>query len=334
MRIRGQLTFLILNVLVTILVVVGVTSFLNTNSPQDAGLTRFATVQVIITATSDLNATPLVRIITATPGENEIAALPTGVLDATPAPGTTLPESTLDPRRAADQGSQAAGAGTPTLPDGCITHTLESGENPSILAERYEADLFRILEVNGLNDENVGFLQIGQALIIPLENCPLTGSQVTPEGEATAEGTGEPIDAEVVVEGTGTAAPTETPTPTLTPTITLAPTAANAQVEIIEVIAAGDVTSEAVIVYNNGRTVDITGWTLRDLDGNVFTFPEQRLFNDSSIEVFTQVGTNSPVRKYWGLTEPVFGAGDVAILSNAQGEVQSVFRIPAPVNLN
>ena len=328
MRARGQLTFLILNILVTFGVAFAVVTFLNQNPAENDSVMRFATVQVIITATSDPDATPLVRIITQTPQPNEVSALPTGVLDATPDAGTpTLSASSAEVRTAGDPGGQAAGESN--LPQGCISHTLEEGESPSLLALQYEVSMDRILEVNGLTEDDARFLQIGQVLVIPLPDCPLTGPLETPEGED-----GTPIDAQVVIEGTATAEPSETPTPTLTPTITLAPTAANASVAIVDITAPGDVTREAVSLTNRGSgTVNITGWTLRDLDGNVYTFAEQRLFGSGLIEIFTQIGSDTTIRKYWGLTTPVFGPGDVAILSDANGQVQSVFRIPAPVDL-
>jgi hypothetical protein len=329
MRARGQLTFLILNILVTFGVAFAVVTFLNQNPQNDSSVTRFATVQVIITATTDPDATPLVRIITQTPPPNEVSSLPTGVLDATPAAGTPTLAAQGEARTAGDVGDTSAeGSG---LPQGCISHTLEEGESPSLLALQYEVSQERILEVNGLTEDDARFLQIGQQLIIPLPDCPLTGPLVTPEA-VDADGT--PIDAQVVVEGSGTPEPSETPTPTLTPTITLAPTAANASVAIVDITAPGDVTREAVTLTNNGSgTVNITGWTLRDLDGSVYTFAEQRLFGSGLIEVFTQIGTDTTIRKYWGQTSPVFGPGDVAILSDANGQVQSVFRIPAPVDL-
>jgi len=292
---------------------------------QSEPVVRFVTVEVIITATRDANATPLVRIITATPNPNEIAALPTGVLDATAivqADATADPNSTPDPRRA--ETVDGTPQGTP-LPEGCILHTLESGQSPALLAEIYEVSVDRILEVNGLDEEVSQFLQIGQQLIVPLVGCPIEGAVPTAEGEATAEGE---EGGATVLDVTTTATLEATPTPSLTPTITLAPTATNAQVIIEQVFGAGDVTSEAVVIRNTGRTVDITNWTLRDLDGNVYTFAEQRLFDGATIEVFTRVGTDSPVRKFWGRTESVWGElGDVVTLLDADGQVQAILRL-------
>ncbi len=305
---------LLLTMILLLMLVLGITGC--DSLQQSEPVVRFITVEVIITATRDANATPLVLIVTATPNPNEIAALPTGLFPEVGQPRATNPNSTPDPRRA------EAVDGTPqgtALPEGCILHTLESGQSPALLAEIYEVSLDRILEVNGLDEESSQFLQIGQQLIVPLVGCPLEGAVPTAEDEAGGA---------TVLDATTTATPEATPTPSLTPTITLAPTAVNAQVVIEKVFGAGDVTSEAVVIRNTGRTVDITNWTLRDLDGNVYTFAEQRLFDGATIEVFTRVGTDSPIRKFWGRTEAVWGElGDVVTLSDANGQVQAILRL-------
>lgn len=320
-------------IILLLLIAIGVGGFFagqyfSSTQQQNESLVRFATVEVIITATRDANATPLVRIITATPNPNEIAALPTGLFDATAAGqavSTTDPNATPDPRRETTGDAAAGTAQGTALPEGCILHTLESGQSPALLAEIYEVSVDRILEVNGLDEEGSQFLQIGQQLIVPLVGCPIEGAVATAEGEATNEG--EESGA-TVLDTTTTATPEATPTPSLTPTITLAPTATNAQVVIEQVIGAGDVTSEAVVIRNTGRTVDITNWTLRDLDGNVYTFAEQRLFDQGTIEVFTRVGTDSAPRKFWGRTESVWGeVGEVVTLLDANGQVQAILRL-------
>lgn len=336
MRARAFLTFVVLNIVITAGVAYAVISAMGSPTAPADQPQQFATVQIIITATPDPFATVPVRIVTATPLPGQIASIPTGVLDPsvptaeggstetteTGGPLVSAPNPTQDPSIAADPelaSTQAA------LPANCQLHRLAEGESPGLLSEIYGVTIDDILAANSLTEDDARFLQIGQVLVVPLEGCALiespidlnTTEEATVEGEATAEGT--------------PAGPTNTPTPSLTPTVTLAPTAANAQVEIQEIIGAGDITTEAVILYNRGATVDLTGWTLRDLDGNVYTFPEGRLFNDSIIEVRTQVGQNTPVLKFWGLTRAVWGdLGDVVTLSDANGNVQATLRLAAP----
>jgi hypothetical protein len=80
--------------------------------------------------------------------------------------------------------------------------------------------------------------------------------------------------------------------------------------------------------------VDITGWTLTDSEGNEFIFPEQLLFSNASVTIYTRVGQDTPVVLFWGQNEPVWGEpGDVVTLADADGVVQSVLRLEAPVEL-
>jgi hypothetical protein len=329
MRARGFFIFVMLNVLITAGVAFLVVSTLGPTPSSSEQPERFATVLLIITATPNPNATAAVRIITATPEPGTISTIPTGVLDPAPTTeggsvgtadnivpaGPTPVPPTLDPETAANADVQATSA---ALPAGCILHVLQEDEFISALAATYETDMFDILTVNGLTEEDATFLQIGEVLIIPLEGCPLVAPLPTEEGQSV-DGT---------TEAGETAEPGATSEPTLTPTVTLAPTAVDAQVEISEVIGEGDITSEHLLIINRGATVTITGWTLSDLDGNEYTFPETRLFNDGLMEVWTQVGENTPLRRYWGQTRPVWGdPGDVITLTDADGEVQATLRL-------
>jgi LysM repeat protein len=332
MRARAFLTFIVLNIAITALVSYLVISTLGTPLPSADQPRQFATVQIIITATPDPFATVPVRIVTATPLPGEIAAIPTGLLD-TPSPAdltnvaaapNVASEPTDNPAATQIAADPELASTQAALPANCQLHRLAEGESPGLLAEVYGVSAFDILTANGLTEDDARFLQIGQVLVIPLAGCALIEQPIdlNATAEVTAEGDGTPSD------GATPEGPTLTPTPSLTPTVTLAPTAASAQVEIQEVIGAGDITSEAVILYNRGATVDLTGWTLRDLDGNVYTFPEGRLFNDSIIEVRTQVGQNTPVLKFWGLTRAVWGdIGDVMTLTDARGNVQATLRL-------
>jgi hypothetical protein len=169
-----------------------------------------------------------------------------------------------------------------------------------------------------LTEETSTSLQVGDILIVPLEGCPLEAQAAgaeptdTPEGEATVEA--------------GTEDLTVSPSPS--PTITLAPTAADAQIEIVEVVGAGDVTAEAVRIRNLGNTTDVTDWTLSDAQGNVFTFPQQLLFSNSELTVYTREGQKTPVALFWGRDAAVWGeAGDVLTLRDADGQVQASLRL-------
>jgi LysM repeat protein len=337
MRTRGLLLFVLLNILVTMGVAFALITFFDSRE-QGTAVVEYRTVVVVYTATRDPNATEEIRIITATPRPGEISTIPTGVLDDATEEVTLTPEAgnTLPPEIEAD----SALAGTlSVLPEGCITHVLAEGENPSVLAETYETTIEEILAANALTEEDAGFLQIGQVLVIPLENCPLEFVPVATEKAGTDTDTVDGATDEVgTVDGTEEAGVTETPaetaTPTVTATITLPPTAVDAQIQIVEVIAPGDVTSEAVVLRNNGRNVNLLNWTLSDSEGNTYTFGDRNMFTNGEITLYTGSGTSTPAVTYWGLDQAVWGEpGEVVTLADADGVVQASFRVPSAVNL-
>jgi hypothetical protein len=315
---RVLFSILTIAVLVGVGIILGRVLPFGTGSTQQQVAPQIVTVPVLITATIDPNATPLVTVITATPqpGVTVVSALPTGIIpddaDSTEQIIPTLDPALLD----ADSALQATAT---ALPANCILHTLADGEFPSLVAEQYEADLQAMLAINGLDEDTSRFLQIGDVLIVPLEGCPLTAAQV-------AAVTGNEVTEEATEEATAEA--TEDASPTVVPTITLPPTAVNAQVQIVRVIGAGDITSEGVEIRNTGGVVDLTGWTLEDSEGNVFTFPEQRLFTNGLVTVYTRRGTNTPIALYWGRSAAAWGEeGDSVTLADADGDVQATLRL-------
>jgi hypothetical protein len=329
MRRRSPILFILLNVIISVGVALAVISFFMGRNPDNGTAPQLVTVQLIITATRDPNVTPQVIVVTATPLPGQVAALPTGLLEAPNINLTSSPVATLDP---AVVGASAALQGTATaLPQNCILHTLVEGDTPFGVATIYGADPFAMLEVNGLTEETSTLLQVGDVLIVPLEGCSITPAASSALSASAAEATEEATE-ESTAEATGEVSTTGTPqitrTPTTIPTLTLAPTAVNAQVEIVQVLSAGDVTAEGVEIRNVGGVVDLTGWILSDSEGNEFTFPEQRLFTNGLVTVYTRVGQDTPIALYWKRSSAVFGdAGDVVTLTDAQGRVQSTFRL-------
>jgi hypothetical protein len=324
-----MILFIILNVLISLAVAYGVISLYSVQNPAQSP-PEVIRVEVLVTATVDVNATIPVRIITATPGPGlqptlpQVAQLPTDLLGTNSAASAAgLP--TLDATTIGVLGGDAALSGTATaLPAGCIPHVLKEGDTPFAVAEIYGADPFRLLEVNGLDEAGATFLQIGDVLIVPLEFCPLGA------GEAAAVLGGATVPPIATATPAQSATPTASGTapPTVRPTVTLAPTAANAAMRIVEVLNAGDVTAESVAIRNTGAIVDIGGWTLSDADGNTYTFAQQRLFTNAQITLFTRVGSNSPVALYWGRDTAAFQSGDTLTLRDASGNVQSTYRVP------
>ena len=323
---RGSvLTLVIINVIVTLVVAFGVMSVINQQTGSQSPNQIVITVPVLITTTPDANATPEVRIITATPrpGTPGVVALPTGILDGLD--GTNIPIPTFDAELlSADSALQLTAT---ALPENCILYTIKEGDTPYGIALEYGVSGEDLMAVNGLTDELAAFLQIGDVLIVPLEGCDK--SALTPLVSA-ADATEAPTD---TPEPTGTPAtatplPSTTPLPSATATATLPPTATNAQVEIVRVLNPGDINAEGVDVRNNGAVVDVTGWTLSDGAGHTYTFPQQRLFQGSLLTIYTRADTDTPTAKYWGLDTALWSSGSTLTLSDSNGRVQSTYRVP------
>jgi phosphatidylserine/phosphatidylglycerophosphate/cardiolipin synthase-like enzyme len=86
---------------------------------------------------------------------------------------------------------------------------------------------------------------------------------------------------------------------------------------------------EYVLIRNNGGTLDMAGWTLRDLAGHIYTFPAFRLPGNSEVRVWVKNGTNDSSNLYWGLAQPVWNnGGDTASLRDAQGVEVSRYSYP------
>jgi LysM repeat protein len=321
---RRSVLFILLNIILSVGVALGAIALFGDriNRPP---LPTSSVITVLVTTTPGPTQTPW--IVTETP-EPGTVILPTGLVT----PGTRAPQVTDDgsgtQQLNPSDGTPSAQTvnGTP-LPAGCIIHTVESGDTPFGLAEVYGVSGFDIMDANGLTEETAGLLQVGQELIIPLEGCALTVEDI-----ATATDTDEP-DSEGSSGDDAEATSESTAFPTPTPTVTLAPTAANAAVTITNILGANDVTAEGVEIRNDGALVDLTGWTLTDADGNVFTFPEQRLFTGGLVTVYTRVGANTSIALFWNRNTAVWGTNDVATLRDEDGVVQSTFRVQNTRNL-
>ncbi len=119
--------------------------------------------------------------------------------------------------------------------------------------------------------------------------------------------------------------PTPTPTPTLTPTsppIVLPTPPASATpilrtptppaetptlaALIVDVTYDGDAAhndpnDETVVIVNgSSAALDMTGWTIRDTRGHVYTFGAFTLPVDDQVTLYTGKGTDSATKRYWG----------------------------------
>jgi hypothetical protein len=114
---------------------------------------------------------------------------------------------------------------------------------------------------------------------------------------------------------------------TIEPVSTLA--SASVKVDIISVSGAGALASEAVTILNNDDTAfTLTGWTLKDNQGDSFIFPDVTLFPGAVVQVHTGTGTNTAADLYWQLSAPVWKSGQLVALYDPQNIARAFYRVP------
>jgi len=100
-------------------------------------------------------------------------------------------------------------------------------------------------------------------------------------------------------------------------------------VSIISVVGAGTLAAETVTIqYKGDGELDLTGWRLKDADGNAFTFPSFKLFRNGAVQVHTTSGTNTAIDLYWGRRQAVWQSGETALLTDASGNVLDAYPVP------
>jgi len=230
------------------------------------------------------------------------------------------PEQILPPETALVVATAPIGAvveATPTVE--VVIHTVQSGDTISGLAFQYDVPEEDIIAANQL--ENPNFLQVGVQLMIPIGGLPQATATFTPAPTATDTPIPfEPPSADKTATAAAEAGATATSLPTPLPE------GGERQIAIKEVVAAGDVAEERVIILNNGEQLaDMAGWMLSDSEGNTYTFPNFRLWGGGSVTVHSRVGQDGspPGSFYWGKLEPVWSLGEVATLKDAEGMVVS-----------
>lgn len=258
-------------------------------------------------------------IYTATP-------LPTKVTTSGAA-GAQRPQVDLPADIAAETGGQPAGAidpnalgardvvistptpsiaGGPIISSACEFYSVLAGDSAYFIALRKSVELDDLLRVNGLTIDTAANLQIGQRLLIPHQGCRVD------------ERTGEPIP--------------EAPVATATPEVIATSTPVTAQFEIVGVEGLGDITAEVIRLQNNGGTINISGWTIADSDGNSYSFQNMLLFPQTGVVLYTRSGTSTADARFWGRDESVWVAGEELTLLDPQGRVVQTLNIPPPAD--
>jgi LysM repeat protein len=222
---------------------------------------------------------------------------PTGPTPATPTAAVQVAATPGAPGTAIPT---AAVRLTPTAPPTPETYVVQGGDTLSAIAYTYGVSLEALMAANGIADPNV--LHVGQELLIP------TASPAPAEPPAT-EVPSTPAE------------PVATPVPTVTP---IGPPL----VEIAQVLGAGDLSAERVVIRNRGGPATVEGWTLADAEGNAFVFPALTLFPQAEARVHSRSGTHTPRDLYWGRVAPAWNGGELLTLSDAQGQPVDTYIVP------
>ncbi len=100
-------------------------------------------------------------------------------------------------------------------------------------------------------------------------------------------------------------------------------------VQIVSVIGGGTLGAEAVVVkYNGEGELNLTGWHLKDANGNSYTFPPFTLSTNGEVRVHTTSGTNTAIDLYWGQSQAVWQSGQAVLLTDPQGQAQDSYPVP------
>jgi hypothetical protein len=100
-------------------------------------------------------------------------------------------------------------------------------------------------------------------------------------------------------------------------------------VNVVSVTGAGVLASELVTIQNNGDSALLmTGWTLKDGQGSIFTFPQLTLYPGGNVQVHSGSGTDIATDLYWRLSAPVWKSGALVALYDTQNIVRSFYRVP------
>lgn len=219
-----------------------------------------------------------------------------GVAETAVSTPTATPALTFE-----EASSQVVAATEPESDSEETIHIVRAGDTLGNISTTYDVSIEDIMTVNGLTNPNI--LSVGQRLVIPIGGIPTPTPLPSPTPTSVAPPT--PIATEPALEG-------------------------DIQVEIAEVIGAGQLAAEAVQIINNGsRQVALRGWQLTSDDGQVYTFGQVTLFGEGAgILLHTTAGQDSATDFYWGRETAVWQPGSTVTLLNAENDVQSTYVIP------
>ncbi len=172
---------------------------------------------------------------------------------------------------------------SPTRRTTAITYVVKPGDTLSLIAANFNISTAALMQANGITNPNV--VAVGQSLIIPPADLTAPPLFNTP----------------------GT--PVASPVPILKISA------------IVRSSSPQSAIGEVAIIQNIGSRVNLKGWTLVDLQGNLYVFPDFVLESGASVRVHTEAGLDTATDLYWGRTTPVWDANDTATLKSRNGVV-------------
>jgi hypothetical protein len=99
--------------------------------------------------------------------------------------------------------------------------------------------------------------------------------------------------------------------------------------EIFGVSGAGQLETEMVTLANSGaESLSLDGWVLRNTADAEYTFPALSLLPGGSVNLHTASGEDTASDLYWGRSRPVWQSGELAALSDPEGTLEVVYRVP------
>ncbi|MBM4423599.1 MAG: LysM peptidoglycan-binding domain-containing protein [Chloroflexi bacterium] len=208
---------------------------------------------------------------------------------------TPIPQPPLSITRTAQAVLPSATA-TPTV------YEVKGGDTLGSIALQFDVSVDAIMKANGLDDPNT--LSVGQKLVIPVAGFiqPTTTPQSLTNPNAT------PV--------------------TPPPTGTAVEAGSAPQLAIRSITDAGNLATEKITIVNLGGVVDLSGWTLRDDQGNMYAFPALSLFQGGAVSVHTGLGRDTVTDLYWGQGGAMWQSGETATLIDPKGRAHTTFTTP------
>jgi hypothetical protein len=104
---------------------------------------------------------------------------------------------------------------------------------------------------------------------------------------------------------------------------------ADLHVNIAGVIGVGNLTDERMVIQNDGtEEAVLTGWTLTDNKGLIYTFPQLMLHPGAKVQVHTASGKDSPTDLYWDRPSPVWASGELIAIYDTHAIARAFYRVP------